>query len=236
MEQLLIPGRAHVKLFLIPVHERFQEPPARSIAPTTERDFPWPHACFAPELVASNTGATSVALEMEDNCNCEACKWAIGRVNTCLQRNRTKAFIDKLYHELCQNLPPAMQPNCTGMVARHFATLFHEVSDIDPAKACKNDCQTSPGQVLSDVKVTNTCLCRRCQELIKVYSKGLADKSFQQAAIKAYTTVCLLMPSAPSSADCNSMAKDYIPELMNMMSHVDPVLICNQFKYCLKKI
>ena len=213
-----------------------QPPKAPFIATTTKPEIP----CLSPELLlvlAGEADADLVAEEYDDNCDCEICKYTVGQFNACLQRNSTQSIINTFYHKLCQNLPPPMQLNCVDIVAKHFMTLIRDVSDLDPIKACSDDCRPHTELALGDVdvKTTNSCLCQRCQGLIKEYANDMASPDRQQFAVSYFTRICTFMPTTSISNKCKETANSYLPELMNMLSHVDPVSTCSHFKYCQKK-
>ncbi|XP_065178756.1 prosaposin-like [Sycon ciliatum] len=176
-----------------------------------------------------------------DHCDCESCYYLVNLGNSWLGENSTQNLIKSYYVKLCMNVPASMQEHCVKVVSNHFASVIGDLADLDPKKACKDVCTTGASSTsnkalgLPKIKVqdkpVNTCLCQTCQEVFSDLADAFGQKRFQNEFVEEFKRLCSFLPDADVT-QCQTTAEQYIPEMYAMMSHLNPAMACNRFKFC----
>ena len=183
---------------------------------------------------------TKAMAHTNDDCDCEVCEYIVNLFDSYVKRNSTQSLIETYFNKLCQNVPEPMRPMCTQTVEKHFMVLISAFGQIDPAKACRDECSggaritKSRPRVVNDVMSppVNTCLCQVCQQIIQILDQELMKATVQSASVTDFERYCSYVSPASAASKCTDDAKKYIPELYSLLSHMDPLRTCNRFAFC----
>ena len=182
----------------------------------------------------------SVAKTMaQGDCYCQVCKYVVQLYESFLKLNWTQALIESYFDKLCQNVPESIRPMCTKTVEKHFMVLVNMLGKVDPQKACVFQCnEARPADaklndhVNAPAPPNETCLCQTCQTAVKVVDAELTIPAFRSGMVEYVVKYCGYVSPTTASIKCADDARAYIPELLDMLSNMDPIRTCNRFYLC----
>ncbi|XP_071952140.1 uncharacterized protein [Antedon mediterranea] len=174
------------------------------------------HLCSSKEMILSASE------------QCTLCEYVIKTLDSMISENSTDQEIINALDKVCSYLPKTIAADCEDFVNTYTPQILGIIRELSPDQVC-----TALGLCTSKVvkNVDASAECVLCEFVMQELDTILSENSTEQEIINALEKVCSLLPNTLQD-DCDSLVKQYGPEIIELLKSQSPDTICTSIGLC----
>jgi saposin len=155
-----------------------------------------------------------------------------------LKDNSTVQLLNSTLQSLCKEIP-VVSSECQAVVNEYLPLLIGVITSMSPQDVCydlrlcssqgMHIHQTPP--LFRKLAAQGVITCDICKVVTTEILKLLQTTSIQDKVTNEVENLCGLLPSSVSG-ECKEAAEEYLPEIFQLISSLDPAEFCSFFGIC----
>jgi len=172
---------------------------------------------------------------------CEACEWAVGKVESMLTSSSILPNLLKQLQAVCNALPSNIQSSCNQIITQYGQQVIQDITNLlNPQTACtemkvcssSNSKKTAAAVFNAVFKAPqpNDFGCDACKAVFAEIDSQL--QSNEQTGIAIIKQLCYMLPSSYQQS-CTDLVANYGQQGLDyVIAQLEPTLICGEIHAC----